>query len=56
MAKGGNTDAFLYFLIKKGLSWAARIPRWLLTGAAVPLARIWYGLDRYHRGIATNNI
>lgn len=34
----------------------SRIPRRLLVALAVPVGRIWYGLDRYHRKIAYDNM
>lgn len=45
-----------YRIIKRFLKTLAIIPRWLLVCLAVPLGRIWYLLDRYHRGIAFDNM
>jgi len=45
-----------YRVIKAVLTAASYIPRNLLTLLAYPVGRIWYALDRYHRGIAADNL
>lgn len=45
-----------YRIIKRFLKTLAIIPRGLLVCLAVPLGRIWYLLDPYHRGIAFDNM
>ncbi len=45
-----------YSIIKKFLKALAIVPRELLVCLAVPLGRIWYILDRYHRDIAFDNM
>ena len=45
-----------YSIIKKFLKALAIVPRGLLVCLAVPLGRIWYLLDRYHRDIAFDNM
>lgn len=45
-----------YHLIKIGLKGLAAIPRRTLIKLAVPIGRIWYGLDRRHRKIAFDNM
>lgn len=49
-------DDFDYRLIKTGINLLARIPRRHLLRLARPLGRIWFGLDRYHRQIAVENL
>lgn len=43
-------------LIKAVLNMLARIPRRALVRLARPLGRLWYGMDRYHRQIANDNM
>ncbi len=43
-------------MIKSGLNMLARIPRGQLVRLAGPVAKVWYGLDHYHRRIAFENM
>ncbi len=45
-----------YRIIKRFLKTLAIVPRGLLVCLAVPLGRVWYLLDRYHRDIAFDNM
>lgn len=51
-----SKEELQYRIIKRFLKTLAIIPRGLLVCLAVPLGRIWYLLDRYHRGIAFDNM
>lgn len=43
-------------LIRTAIHLLARFPRGQMGRLARPLGRIWYGLDRYHRKIAVDNL
>jgi KDO2-lipid IV(A) lauroyltransferase len=45
-----------YRMIKTALGILASVPRRQLTRLAIPLGKIWYGLDHYHRRIAVKNM
>jgi KDO2-lipid IV(A) lauroyltransferase len=45
-----------YRVIKTTLNLLAEIPRSQLIRLAIPLGKIWYGLDHYHRRIALKNM
>ncbi len=51
-----SSDNFFYFLLKQAIQVLACVPWQWLTALAIPLGRIWYGLDHYHRRIALENI
>jgi len=51
-----NKAYIQYLLIRAAMRILSRIPRKLLVALAVPVGRIWYGLDRYHRKIAYDNM
>ncbi len=52
----GSIKDFQYRFIKTAFSILAPMPRGQLTRLAVPLGRIWFGLDHYHRRIAIENM
>lgn len=45
-----------YLILKKAMQILSLIPRPTLGRLAVPLGRIWYGIDHYHRRIAFENM
>ncbi len=45
-----------YHLVKFFFNAVAAVPRNVLLKLAVPIGRIWYGLDRRHRKIASDNL
>ena len=49
-------EEFQYLIIKTALKILAKIPRQQLVRSAIPLGKIWYGLDHYHRRIACENM
>lgn len=49
-------EEFQYLIIKTALEILAKIPRRQLVRLAIPLGKIWYGLDPYHRRIALKNM
>lgn len=51
-----SKDNLTYRLIKAVLNMLARIPRREFVRLALPLGRLWYGMDRYHRRIALDNM
>ena len=45
-----------YRLLKKIIALLAPVPRRMMNRAAVPLAAVWYHVDRHHRDIAADNL
>jgi len=50
------SEQLQYVVVKTIIRLLAIVPRRALVRLAVPLGKIWYGLDRYHRKIAFDNL
>ena len=51
-----NRMILQYVLLKTAMKLLAAIPRKTLTRLAYPIGKLWYALDRRHRGIAAENM
>jgi len=51
-----KTDMLIYAAITIIVRLAALFPRQMIVKLAVPMGKLWWGLDRRHRRIALNNI
>ncbi len=51
-----KTDKLIYAVIAAIVRFAGLFPRRMIVKLAVPLGRLWWGLDRRHRQIALNNL
>jgi len=51
-----KTDPLIYMAITTAVRLAALFPRQMIAKLAVPVGRLWWGLDRRHRLIALNNL
>ncbi|MBI9084069.1 MAG: lysophospholipid acyltransferase family protein [Desulfobacterales bacterium] len=51
-----KTEKLQYLLIGMALKGLSAIPQGVRTRLAGPVGRLWYGLDRYHRRIAEDNM